>query len=221
MFLKHARLATAVTLMSIATAAHSQMHSGGMHGHHRFDDPNKWSKQFDTAERDVWQMPERVVQALDLKPDAVVADIGAGTGYFSVRLARVLPQGRVFAIDIEPTMLAHIAARAQKDGLSNIATVRSTEKSASIPETVDMVLIVDTYHHIAARAAYMAAMKSLLKPGGRVAIIDFKPDATEGAPKHMRLSVDTVIAEMSAAGFVLTGTQTFLPHQYFLTFQSK
>ena len=221
MNLDQARLAIAVALMFIATGAQSQAHSGDMHDHHRFDDPNKWSQQFDAADREAWQKPEQVVQALDLKPDAVVADIGAGTGYFSVRLARVVPQGRVFAIDVEPTMLAHITARAQKEVLKNITAVRGTETSAAIPEKVDLVLIVDTYHHISARTAYMAAVKSQLKPGGRVAIIDFKPDATEGAPTHMRVSTDTVIAEMTAAGFALAGAHAFLPHQYFLMFASK
>jgi ubiquinone/menaquinone biosynthesis C-methylase UbiE len=218
---KRSSLAMAAALMFIATAAHSQTHSGGMHGHHRFDDPQKWSQQFDSAARDAWQMPDRVVQSLDLKPDATVADIGAGTGYFSVRLARVAPQGRVFAIDIEPTMLAHITARAENEGLKNITVVRGTETSAAIPEKVDLVLIVDTYHHISARTAYMAAIKSQLKQGGRVAIIDFKPDATEGAPKHMRLSTNTVVAEMTAAGFAQLGSHEFLPHQYFVIFRVK
>jgi predicted methyltransferase len=219
--MKLSSLTMAAAMMLAATAALSQTHSGGMHGHHRFDDPNKWSQQFDSAARDAWQMPDRVVQALDLKPDALVADVGAGTGYFSVRLARVVPQGRVFAIDIEPTMLAHIAVRAEKDGLKNVTTVRGTETSAAIPEKVDLVLIVDTYHHISERTAYMAALRSQLKPGGRVAIIDFRPDAAEGAPKHMRLATETVVAEMAAAGFEAVSAHTFLPHQYFLTFGPK
>lgn len=214
-------LAMAAALTVIATAALSQTNSGRMHGHHRFDDPNKWSQQFDSAERDIWQMPERVLQALGLKPDATVADIGAGTGYFSVRLARAVPRGRVFAIDIEPTMLAHITARAEKENLENITAVRGTETSASIPEKVDLVLIVDTYHHISARTAYMTAVRSQLKPGGRVAIVDFKPDATEGAPKHMRLSANTVVSDMTAAGFELAGSHEFLPHQYFVIFRVR
>lgn len=214
-------LLAATTTLFMTNAAMSQTHSGGMHGHHRFDDPKKWSQRFDSAERDAWQKPEQVVAALGLKPDAVVADIGAGTGYFSVRIARVVPQGRVFAIDIEPTMLAHITSRAEKDGLGNVTTVRGSETSVNIPDKVDLVLIVDTYHHIDARRAYMAAVRSSLKPGGRVAIIDFKPDAAEGAPKHMRLATETVVAEMTAAGFEQDASFAFLPHQYFLTFRAK
>src|SRR5919106_1293041 len=154
------------------------------HMHHKFDDPERYAKSFDDPKRDAWQMPARVIETLALKPDALVADIGAGTGYFSVRLARAVPRGTVFAVDIQPEMIGYLQKRAKTENLSNVATVLAGAMSANLPKPVDAILIVDTYHHIPNRRAYFAELRKSLTSSGRVAIIDFKKDAPEGPPRE-------------------------------------
>jgi SAM-dependent methyltransferase len=194
------------------------MHKGGGH-HPRFDDPKKWSATFDDPERDQWQMPDRIIAALALRPTDRVADIGAGTGYMAVRLARQLASGVVFAVDLEPNMVKHLAERAKANGIANLTAVVASETSANLPEPVDVVVLLNVYHHISARPDYFKRLRTSLKPGGRVAIIDHRPDAPRGAPKHMRLSVSQITTEMTAAGYPSAGSHDFLPYQNFLLFR--
>jgi cyclopropane fatty-acyl-phospholipid synthase-like methyltransferase len=202
----------------LAAPLHAQdMHKGD--GHHRFDDPKKWSATFDDPERDKWQMPERIIAALKPRPTDLVADIGAGTGYMAVRLARHLKGGTVFAVDLEPNMVKHLGERAKANGIANLRTVLATESSPNLPERVDVVLLVNVYHHISQRPAYFKRLRSSLKPGGRVAIVDFRPESPVGAPKHLRLSADQITKEMFVAGYAPAGSHDFLPRQNFLVFQ--
>jgi FkbM family methyltransferase len=189
------------------------------HMHHRFDDPERYAKSFDDPARDAWQMPARLIESLALKRDAVVADIGAGTGYFTVRLAQAVPSGTVYAVDIEHAMLEHIQKRAKAQSLNNVMTVHAGATSANLPKPVDVILVVDTYHHIPNRAAYFADLKKSLTSGGRVAIVDFKKDAPEGPPREFRFEADQIIAEMKQAGYTLAARHDFLPRQHFLVFQ--
>lgn len=188
------------------------------HQHH-FKDAEKWSRVFDDPERDAWQKPHEVIQALRLSPDAVVADVGAGTGYFSARLAATLAKGRVYAVDVEPDMVKHLAARAKREGKPNLQAVQGAPDDPKLPEKVDLILFVDVHHHIEAREKYFGRLRASLKPGGRVAIIDFRPDAPMGPPKHARISAAKVKAELGAAGYSLAQEHGFLPHQYFLVFK--
>lgn len=190
-------------------------HKGG----HRFNDPKKWSATFDDPERDKWQMPERIIAALDLRPNDLVADIGAGTGYMAVRLARHLKGGTVFAVDLEPKMVQHLTARAKASGIANLRAIAATDTSPNLPERIDVVVLLNVYHHISQRQAYFKRLRSSLKPGGRVAIVDFRPESPVGAPKHLRLSVERITTEMTAAGYVPAGSHDFLPRQNFLVFQ--
>lgn len=189
--------------------------------HHSFKNAEEWARQFDDPKRDAWQKPDEVLNALQFAPTALVADLGAGTGYFSVRIARRVPKGKVFAVDIEPDMLHYLAERAHREHLSVLQPVRASAESANLPEPVDLVLVVDTYHHIENRTAYFARLAESLRPHGRLAIIDFKRDAPEGPPPDSRISPDKVTAELDAAGYRLTATHPFLPHQYFLVFERK
>lgn len=194
------------------------MHKAGGH-HPRFDDPKKWSATFDDPERDQWQMPDRIIAALDLRPTDAVADIGAGTGYMAVRLARHLKSGTVLAVDLEPNMVRHLAERAKANGIANLRAVVASETSPNLPEPVDLVLLLNVYHHIAERPAYFKRLRASLKPGGRVAIVDFRPESPVGAPKHMRLSAERITTEMISAGYLAAGTHDFLPRQNFLVFR--
>lgn len=190
------------------------------HMDHHFD-ANASAKTFDDPARDAWQMPDRVIAALNLKPGQIVADIGSGTGYFSVRLAKSPAAPKVYGADIEPSMVTYLRERAGKEGLHNVISVQASADSANLPEPVDLVLIVDTYHHIGDREAYFRKLAKSLKPGGRVAIIDFKPDSPEGPPKEFRFSPEKFKSEMAKAGYKLAGQHDFLPRQNFLVFEPR
>jgi cyclopropane fatty-acyl-phospholipid synthase-like methyltransferase len=216
-------LLTALLLASItlraqtpqSPASHEMSHAD--HMQHHFD-PEQSAKQFDDPARDAWQMPDKVIAALHLKLGQTVADIGAGTGYFSVRLARSEAAPKVYAVDIEPGMVSYVRDRAAKEGLKNIIAVQATEDSANLPEPVDAILIVDTYHHIGNREVYFRKLAKSLKPGGRLAIIDFKPDSPEGPPKEFRFPPEKFKAELAKAGYILSEQLDFLPRQQFLIF---
>lgn len=203
-----------------APQAHSHTHGHAGH-HHRFDDAARWSAVFDASDRDAWQHPDEVIAHLALAPDARVADLGAGTGYFSVRLARAVPQGQVWAIDIEPDMVRFLDERARREGISNLRGVLASPSEARIPEPVDLVLVVDTHHHIDDRPAYYRALRASLRPNGRVVIVDYTLESPIGPPAEFRLTPAQVDAELTAAGFVREGEAMILPRQYLLTYRAR
>jgi cyclopropane fatty-acyl-phospholipid synthase-like methyltransferase len=186
---------------------------------HSFQGAEQWAKEFDDPKRDEWQKPHEVVQALALKPDAVIADIGSGTGYFAVRFAHMTPKGRVYGVDTEPDMVKYLADRAKRDGLNNILSVVGAPDDPRLPEKVDLVVMVDVFHHLADRDRYFRKLLDSLKPDGRVAIIDFRMDSEDGPPKSARSTPEAIKAEMNRAGYALIQEHTFLPKQYFLVFQ--
>jgi SAM-dependent methyltransferase len=188
---------------------------------HRFSGAEKWAQVFDDPERDAWQKPHEVLQALKLAPDASVADIGSGTGYFAVRLAHWVPKGRVYGVDAEPDMVRYLTERAKREGLANLTVVAAKPNDPGIPSAVDLVILVDTYHHLPDRERYFRNLQKSLKPGGRLAIIDFTLDSPVGPPKNARIPADTVKKELARAGYALAEEHTFLPHQYFLVFRPK
>jgi cyclopropane fatty-acyl-phospholipid synthase-like methyltransferase len=212
------RLFTLLIALLAALSLNARAQHGGqpMHGH--FDDAERWAKVFDDPERDAWQKPDEVLRALALAPDAAVADIGSGTGYFAVRLARALPNGRVYGADLAHDMVHYLNQRAAKENLPNLSSHLAAPDNARLPAPVDLALLVDTYHHIGARDRYFARLRASLKPGGRVAVIDFRPDAPSGPPRADRVAPEQVKAEMARAGYRLSAEHGFLPNQYFLVF---
>jgi len=189
------------------------------HMEHRFDNAAEWAESFDDPARDEWQMPARVMEALQLTPGIKVADIGAGTGYFTMRLAKSPAAPTVFAVDIEKGMVEHIQQRAMHDGLKNIVGVLAASDRTNLPEPVDLVLMVDTYHHIPNRVAFFTALKARMKPGARLTIIDFRKDSPAGPPVEFRLTSEQIGAELAKAGFALQTTHEFLPRQMFLVYR--
>jgi SAM-dependent methyltransferase len=212
-----ARVAMLCAGVLLAASAALAQH-GTPHLHQRFEDAERRSKIFDDPARDAWQKPEEVLRALALPSDAAVADIGSGTGYFAVRLARAVPQGRVYGADLEPDMVRFLNERAAKERLPNLTSHGAAPDDPRLPAPVDLVLVVDTYHHIGDRARYFSRLRKALKPGARVAIIDFKPDSPVG-PRHGRIAAAQVDAEMARAGFRPAASHGFLPYQYFLVFE--
>jgi len=203
-------------------ASAPQMKHGEEPGyHHSFGNAETWAREFDDPARDVWQKPDEILDALQLASAAIVADIGAGTGYFSVRIAKRVPDGKVFAVDIEPDMLRYLGERAHREHLHVLRPVQASADSPNLPEPVDVALVVDTYHHIDGRVGYFSRLKSSLRPGGRLAVVDFRTDAPDGPPAERRIPPERVIVELEQAGYALVGRNEFLPRQYFLVFQAR
>jgi len=190
------------------------------HQHHPGSVP-EYIKALEDPERDAWQKPAQVMEKLALKPGDSVADLGAGSGYFTVRLARAVgPTGKVYAIDIEPKMLEHIQQRAQPEKLTNIQTVLADPHDPKLPPaSVDIIFICDTLHHISERSTYYPLLVRALKPGGRLVDIDFqKRDLPIGPPVSMKIAKEEVVKEVAPAGFRLLQDFDFLEYQYFLVF---
>jgi len=191
------------------------------HQHHPPGSASAYIKVLEDPERDGWQQPERVIAALDLKPGDVVADLGAGSGYFTLRLARtVSPRGKVYAVDIDRQLLEFIGRRAKEEHLQNIQPILADPHDPKLPpSSVDLIFICDTLHHISDRQTYYPLLASALKPGGRLVNIDFqKHSLPVGPPVEMKISKGAMIEEAQPAGFHLLKEYDFLKYQYFLVF---
>jgi cyclopropane fatty-acyl-phospholipid synthase-like methyltransferase len=212
-------LAAGFAVATTAAAQHEQ-HAPQAPDHmaHRFDDAEAYAKRFDDPARDAWQMPDRVIAALALTPGMSIADIGAGTGYFAVRLAKTAAAPTVYGADIEPNMVDHMKARAMRERLSNLVPVLAASDSPNLPTPVDLVLIVDTYHHIGSRAAYFRRLRESMTPQARLVIIDFRKESPEGPPVEFRFEPEQITSELREAGFTLAASHDFLPRQHFLVY---
>lgn len=172
-------------------------------------------------DREETELPDRVVAEMQLKPSAVVADIGAGTGYFTFRLSRQVPQGKVYAVDIQPEMLAIIAKRQRDLDAGNVIGVQGTETDVKLPEgAIDAVLMVDAYHEFSYPREMMASIMRSLRPGGRVFLVEYRGEDKNVPIKPVhKMTVAQVQREMNAAGLSYVETKDFLPHQHFLVFE--
>ena len=191
------------------------------HMEHRFEDAEEYARAFDDPARDDWQMPERIIETLGVQAGQTVADVGAGTGYFSVRLARATGARTVYAVDIEPSMVDYTSTRAEEAGLDNVVTVLAGSDRTNLPEPVDLVLIVDTYHHLPDRVDYFTRLREDLRPSGRLAIIDFRKDSPSGPPVEFRFTPEQITDELERAGFRLADEHGFLPRQMFLVYETS
>lgn len=187
-------------------------HTGHMHG---FAGAEAWAKKLDDPERDAWQRPDAVIRALAPAPSAVIADIGAGTGYFAVRIARLVPEGQVIATDLEPDMVRYLAARAQREHLSNLRAVQGTATSSGLaPNSVDAILMVHVWHHVGDKAALAKDLAAALRPGGTLVVVEFPLDAHRGPPADHRVTPEQVIAAFAAVGLAGERSSITLPEQY-------
>jgi len=190
--------------------------------HRLHGDPAAYISALEDPRRDAYQKPQEVIGALLVKAGEVIADIGAGSGYFALRLAHhVGPKGRVYAVDISPDMIRHLNQKVRDTGVPNVSTILARPNDPLLPEPVDRFLFVDVWHHIDDQEGYLTLMRRMLKPGGHVVMIDFhKRELPVGPPISMKISREDLLKQMQDHGFRLAKEHTFLPYQYFLVFQA-
>ena len=175
----------------------------------------------EAPDRDEWQRPHQILDALGVAEASVVADVGAGSGWFTVRLARrVGPNGLVYAQDVQPEMLAAISRRVQREGLANVRTRLGRGSDPYLPaDSFDAVLIVDVVHEIEDRVTLFTNLARALKPNGSIGVIDFRPGSSAPGPDASeRMAPEILEADAARAGLELKRRETFLPFQYFLIF---
>ena len=171
-------------------------------------------------DRDAWQRPEQIMDHLGIAEGSIVADLGAGGGWFTIRLARrVGPNGRVYAQDIQPEMIGAIKRRVDREGLKNVQTVLGTTEDPQLPAPVDVVLIVDAYHEMDDPQTLLRNVRASLKPGGRVGIVEFTKNGHGPGPlMEERVDPERVVRDAQAAGLRLESRGNFLRYQYLLEF---
>ncbi len=200
-------------------------HGGGEHAHgahahgsmqHDFSDVARFEAMFDAPDRVAWQHPVEVTQLVGISPGQTVADLGTGTGYFLPYLSvAVGPSGHVLALDSEPAMIEHVRARAEREGIVNVeARAVAADDPGLAPESVDHVLVVDTWHHFGDRTAYATRLGQALRPGGSVVVVDFTQESAHGPPVEARVRAETVAHELTAAGLSAEIVTETLPDQY-------
>ena len=195
--------------------------------HRQPADIKQYLEQLDSEDRDQYQKPRQVIEALNLKPGLAVADLGSGSGYLTRRFIEAVTEtGKVYAVDVEPEMLKYTEESVVHMHRSHTAEfILARPDNPKLPyESIDLLFLCNTYHHLEERAKYFRDLRSSLKPGGRISIIDFYPDERSGElgfPKHHLVSRDTVIKKMADAGYKLEHEHSFLAKQYFLEFVAK
>ena len=197
----------------------------------KFLDPKlnveEWTKKFETESREIFHQREKIVAAAGLKPGMTMADIGAGTGLFTLHFAQAVgADGKVFAVEIAKNFLEHIKARASKASASNVQTILCTERSVELPESsIDLAFICDVYHHFEFPSASLATLHKALKPGGTLVLIDFKRipgETSDFIMGHVRAGQEVFEAEVLAAGFEKIGeVKDVLKENYFVKFRRK
>lgn len=216
-FLAAAILAAPFGRMTTWADSDVQQHSDHSTIQHRFEDAAAWAKMFEDPARDAWQQPDSVIARLVTRPDLVVADIGSATGYFPVRFARAVPQGIVMGADVEPGMVTYLNDRARQAGLTNLVSVLAAMDDPHLPRAADLIFICNTYHHIDGRIAYFQRLADQLRPHGRIAVVDYRPESAMGPPHKLAPAV--VEKELATAGYRLVNRFDMLPEQYFLVFE--
>ena len=209
---------TSLILLVMTMAPHEHGHAGrDRHGNP--DDLSSYIARMEDPARDAWQKPDAVVKSLELKAGQTICEIGAGPGYFTKPLARAVGRdGVVFAVDVEPTILAALRDRLKAAALSNVTPVLGMADDPLVPpKSCDVIFIVDTFHHFADGTAYLKRLVAALKAGGRIVNIDFhKRELPVGPPPDHKVAREEFLARAKAAGLRLVREETYLPHQYFL-----
>jgi ubiquinone/menaquinone biosynthesis C-methylase UbiE len=214
-------LSLAVFILALSVASQSAVPQNEHEMHRLHSDPKAYIGALEDPKRDAYQKPQEVMTALGIKPGEVIADIGAGSGYFTFRLAHhVGDKGKVYAVDVSPEMILHINRRIRELKVSKVVSVLSDPDDPLLPDhSIDRFFFSESWHHIENHAKYLALTKRILKPAGQIVMIDFqKKDLPVGPPLQMKIAREDVIKELESHGFRLTKEYTFLPYQYFLNF---
>jgi precorrin-6B methylase 2 len=174
------------------------------------------------AERELEERPQMLIDALEIKPGQTIADLGAGSGYYSFRIAPLVGgQGKVLAIDVEPRMLRIVSERARRDRVPNVFTVLSTASDPNLPaNSVDLLFMVDVYHELEFPLEMMQKVREALQPGGRVALIEYRAEDPKVMIKAVhKMTERQIVRELTAAGFRHQKTVRTLPLQHLVIFQ--
>ena len=203
----------ALCVLPAAAAGQAPRSEHEMHRLH--GDAKAYMAALDDPKRDAYQKPHEVIEALGVKEGEIIADIGAGTGYFTFRLAQhVGKSGHVYAVDISPDMIRRLHERARDTASANVSPILARPDDPLLPQAVDRFVIVDVWHHVEDQSGYLAVMKKLLKPGGQVVMIDFhKRDLPVGPPPGMKIAREDLIQQMQKHGFRVAKEHTFLPNR--------
>lgn len=213
-----------LTWLHDLAGAHERSLSPGINRYYQNPDYSQWRTTFESEGREIFEQRHAIVDALNINLGMVIADVGAGTGVLSLLFAeKIGAGGTVIAQDIAPEFLRGIEGRAKKAGLTQLRTILGGEKDARLPaNSVDLVFTSDTYHHFEYPQAMLASIHAALKSGGRLIIIDYERIPGRSSLwvlGHVRANRETVIAELTAACFVLDRTHDFLRENYFLEFR--
>ena len=186
-----------------------------------FKEVQKYIEFLEKKDRELWQKPDTVINELSLKGTEKIADVGAGSGYFTFRLSKELPKGKVYAIDIEPEMIRHIHHKAVSNNIRNIEAIFSTPDNPNIPEDVDLVFICDVLLHVKNKEDWLKSVFSQMKDDSKLVLIEFKEGKLpEGPPEDMKIPLEKMISITTNAGFVnLKQKDELLPYQYYLEFK--
>lgn len=171
--------------------------------------------------REEEEAPSEAIAALDLKPDAVIADIGAGSGYYTFRIAKLVPDGQVMAVDIQPEMIAFLEAKEKELGLSNVTAHLGTIEDTQLdPESIDAALMVDAYHEFSHPHEIMKSIFAALRPGGKVFLLEYRAEdpSVRIKPLHKMTQAQS-IKEMETIGLKWQTTHDFLPWQHLMVFE--
>ncbi len=187
-------------------------------------DAAEWRSIFERRGRELFDRRFQIVHALRLRPGMAVADVGAGTGMFTLLFARAVgPEGQVYAVDVSRSFIDAIMVRMAEVHVEHVTPVVNTQQGIGLPpQSVDLVFLADTYHHLEYPVAMLASIRAALRPGGELAIVDFRRIPGQSTPwivGHVRADREQVIAEVEAAGFGLFDQPQMLRENYFLRFR--
>ncbi|MBL9118117.1 MAG: methyltransferase domain-containing protein [Verrucomicrobiaceae bacterium] len=189
--------------------------------------PQEWAQKFETESREIFHLRDKIVSTVNIQPGMTIADIGAGTGLFTLPFSEAAgAEGKVYAVEIAKNFLEHIKARAAKANAANVSTILCNEKSVELPESsVDIAFICDVYHHFEFPQATMQTVHKALKPGGEVVLIDFKRipgESSEFIMGHVRAGQEVFEAEIVSAGFEkVAEVKDLLKENYLVRFKKK
>ncbi len=201
------------------------LHKGGVdpRGMRPFAETEKWIEYLDQPARATWQRPDEVVKALGLEGNEVLADVGAGSGYFTFRFAAALPRGKVVATDVDPEMVRHVHHKVKAEHLANVEVVLAGASDPKIPPEADVAFVCDVIHHVEDRDAWLRKGFSEMKPGARLVVIEFKEGKLpQGPPEKVKIPKAKLVSMLSGLGLELrVDRPDLLPYQHFLVFEKR